>query len=110
MTTRQYCLALLEEVDAAGRDPDLAYLVRTRLRRSIVALERGRHGDGGYGCLGDAPQEIREIVAALGTKAMRVSQPSEALNTRWVRDWQGVLADVEALRDWLARVPGPVGT
>ena len=41
MTTQQYCLKLLDQVEQAGRDPELAYLVRTRLRRALVALERG---------------------------------------------------------------------
>lgn len=45
MTTREYCLLLLDDVDQAGRDPELAYLVRSRLRRAVIGLERGRRGE-----------------------------------------------------------------
>ena len=102
MTTNQYCESLLEEVRRAGRDPDLAYLVRTRLRRALVALERGRRGEDANGPAAEAPAEIRSLVKSLASRASALCQPSEALDVRWKRDWSSVFQDVERLRVWLA--------
>jgi hypothetical protein len=102
MTTQQYCDALLEQVEVAGRDPQLAYLVRTRLRRAIVALERGRHDEPGSGPLKEAPIELQDLTTDLAAKVMWLCQPSEALDVRWKREWQSVLSDVARLRDWVA--------
>lgn len=99
MTTREYCRQLLEDVEVAGRDPELAYMVRTRLRRSVIALERGRYGDA-HGLLHNAPPEIRRLTMRLGSRALSLCQPSEALDLRWKREWAGLLRDVERLRLW----------
>jgi hypothetical protein len=92
---------LLEAVEDAGRDPDLAYLARTRLRRALVALERGRV-DAPGGLVVDAPCEIRELVSDLAMKVVSLCQPSEALDVRWKRDWTSVMDDVGRLRRWVA--------
>jgi hypothetical protein len=100
MTTQEYCRKLLDEVERAGRDPELAYLVRTRLRRAVVALERGRCGGTG-GLLAHAPSEVRHRVSSLGARVTSLCQPSEALDVRWKREWGSVLGDVEHLRHWV---------
>lgn len=105
MTTQRYCLKLLEEVERAGRDPHLAYLVRTRLRRALVALERGRCGLSGGGMLEDAPTELQHLAKDLAARVVWLCQPSEALDVRWKREWSGVLDAVERLREWVARQP-----
>ena len=104
MTTQQYCSKLLNEVEAAGRDPRLAYLVRTRLRRALIALERGRSDQPGAGVLEDAPRELQQLTRDLAVRVVSLCQPSESLDLRWKRDWQGVLADVSRLQGWLAEV------
>ena len=104
MTTRDYCEKLLEEVEAAGRDPNLAYLVRTRLRRALVALERGRVEDSG-GLLNDAPEDVRALTKQLGSSIAWLCQPSEALDVRWGREWRSVLEDVDHLRQWVRALP-----
>ena len=102
MTTRQYCHGLLEQVERAGRDPQLAYLVRTRLRRALVALERGRSDAPGHRLMEGAASDIRELVTSLGARVAVMCQPSEALDVRWTHDWDEVLDDVARLRLWVA--------
>lgn len=101
MTTHAYCCELLEQVEVAGRDPDLAYLVRTRLRRALVGLERGR-SDTPSRLLDDAPDEIRALATSLAARVVALCQPSEALDVRWKRDWSALLADVAYLRRWVS--------
>lgn len=105
MTTKQHCLTLLNEVDEAGRDPQLAYLVRTRLRRALVGLERGRRDQAGDGMLGNAPEEVEALAADLAARVVWLCQPSEALDVRWKREWSGVLRDVGRLREWVSQQP-----
>lgn len=102
MTTTEYCSTLLEDVQRAGRDPSRAYLVRTRLRRALVALERGRRDQPG-GILDEAPDELRRLATDLGARVASLCQPSEALDVRWKREWGFVLDDVERLQRWVAR-------
>ena len=102
MSTQEYCVKLLDEVDAAGRDPELAYVVRTRLRRALVGLERGRRHGGG-GIAGAAPQEMRQLMADLSARILTLCQPSEALDVRWKREWRDVLTSVAELREWVLR-------
>lgn len=101
MTTREYCLSLLDKVDEAGRDPKLAYLVRARLRRAVIGLERGRRGESGTPPLRQAPQEIQELTTDLTARVIWLCQPSEALDVRWKREWTDVLDGVARLRHWL---------
>lgn len=102
MTTQQHCLKLLDSVDAAGRDPQLAYLVRTRLRRALVALERGQRG-GESGIASTGPPEMRRLMDDLSARVLVLCQPSEALDVRWKREWRDVLRDVATLRAWVVR-------
>lgn len=101
MTTRQHCHELLRQVERAGRDPQLAYLVRTRLRRALVALERGR-SDAPEGLMDGVPPEIQALVTHLSARVAVMCQPSEALDVGWKRDWDDVLDDVARLRQWVA--------
>lgn len=101
MTTREYCLSLLDKVDEAGRDPKLAYLVRTRLRRAVIGLERGRREEPDVPPLQQAPQGIRELTTDLTARVIWLCQPSEALDVRWKREWDDVLDGVARLRHWL---------
>lgn len=105
MTTHQYCRKLLDEVERAGRDPQLAYLVRTRLRRALVGLERGRSDETSGGLLAEAPTDVRELTASLRMRVESLCQPSEALDMRWTREWDSVLAEVARLRSWVESRP-----
>jgi hypothetical protein len=101
MTTQSYYLSLLEAVKEAGRDPRQAYLVRSRLRRALVALERGRRGTNELPPLRAAPTEITGLVADLRARVAALCQPSEALGVGWRLEWEAVLADVDRLERWL---------
>jgi hypothetical protein len=100
MDTERYYRSLLDAVKEAGRDPRLAYLVRSRLRRALVAFERGRRGTDEAAPLAGAPTEIREVVSDLRLQVAVLCQPSEALDAGWRQEWAKVLADVERLEDW----------
>jgi hypothetical protein len=102
MNTNSYYLSLLDAVKKAGRDPRLAYLVRSRLRRALVALERGRRGTDEPAPLATAPDEIRELVSSLRVRVAALCQPSEALDIGWRQAWVKVLTDVERLERWVA--------
>ena len=101
MTTNDYFLSLLDKVDEAGKDPEKAYLVRSRLRRAIVALERGRRDQDGKGPLLAAPTELQALAKDLSSRVIWLCQPSEALDIRWKREWTTVLEGVEQMRRWL---------
>jgi hypothetical protein len=108
MDTRDYCIALLDEVDRAGRDPEMAYLVRTRLRRALVGIERGRRGSGETeGLLVGAPPEITHLTKDLAARVIWLTQPSEALDVRWGREWARALEMVGVLREWLSSEATP---
>lgn len=101
MDTERYYLSLLDAVKEAGRDPRLAYLARSRLRRAIVALQCGRRGVQDPPPLMAASAEVRDLVRDLEMRVKVLCQPSEALDVGWRQDWEGVLADVGRLEDWL---------
>jgi hypothetical protein len=102
MDTEHYYLSLLRAVKEAGQDARLAYLVRSRLRRALLALERGRRGTDAPAPLADAPDEIRELVKDLRARVVALCQPSEALDAGWREEWHIVVTDVERLETWLA--------
>lgn len=104
-TTDLYYLRLLDAVVAAGDDPHLAYVVRTRLRRALLAVERGRNTEDGARArpLNDAPAEVPALVADLRARVHVLCQPSEALNARWVNGWADVRTRIETLRGCLER-------
>ncbi|MDQ3677564.1 MAG: hypothetical protein M3401_12310 [Actinomycetota bacterium] len=104
MSDTAYYRQLLEAVRRAGRNPDEAYMARTRLRRALVALERGRKTESVAATsapLRTAPPEIADLVTRLGYEAVTLCQPSEALDVRWRRDWSSILDGVDQLDRWL---------
>jgi hypothetical protein len=105
LTTTAYCLQLIDAVREAGHDPKLAYVLRTRLRRALTALERGRRGtdDQSHSPVVDAPSDIKDRVHILRSRVLSLCQPSEALSLRWAHGWQEVCEDVDYLREWLSR-------
>lgn len=103
VTNASYCVQLLDAVDEAGTDPTLAYVARTRLRRAVIALERGRRGHAAHDSpISAAPPEVRRLVGELRAEVLNLSQPSEALDPIWKADWHNVLERVAALRSWLS--------
>lgn len=102
--TNRHCLRLLDAVSEAGNDPELAYVARIRLRRALLALERGPRSarqrlSGPY-----TPEnpELAERAKALQTRVLHLCQPSEALDQRWRREWAVLEAETAAMRRSLA--------
>ena len=100
MATNEYYLRLLRTVRDAGELPELAYQARTRLRRALLALERGRRGDPEPGPMGGSEQ-IKSVVLRLQQQALHICQPSEALDLRWRREWADVRRQLQELESLL---------
>lgn len=104
-TNNRYALRLLDAVVEAGEDPKLAYVVRTRLRRALLAMERGRSSGAAdeRAPLADAPPMVHALFTRLSAGVLLLCQPSEALSMRWERGWRDVRSGVEELRQWMTR-------
>jgi hypothetical protein len=101
--TSSHCLRLLDLVLEAGDDSEVAYQARNRLRRALVALERGPRWNGRV----ERPPVARSPALARRTQALaalvsHLCQPSEALDDRWRREWRIVRTEVLAIRELLA--------
>ena len=109
MPTLRDCLRLLDEVSAAARDPESAYVVRTRLKRSLLAIAQLAAAQAGTH-LPSMPDDIRrvEVDDPKGAELLRLCesllartrslcQPSEALDSRWRVGWLTVNEDLQRL-------------
>jgi hypothetical protein len=109
------CLAKIAAVRAAARDPEAAYLIRTRLRRAVLASHRAVAAQcgvrppqyPGYLELPKADSQAREVLRSANRVlaiSERLCQPSEALDIRWRTGWSqldSALVDLEsALTEW----------
>ena len=83
-------LKLLRELREAATDPEGAYLVRTRLRRALVAVTRASFGR-------ECDPAVTRAARQLEQRALHLCQPSEALDLRWKSQWSEVEADLDAL-------------
>jgi hypothetical protein len=101
MDTKPYYVRLLREVLVAGDSPELAYQARTRLRRALLALERGPNGDNSPSPAATSP-EVARITRSLETRVLHLCQPSEALDARWREGWAAVSDDVRELERLVA--------
>lgn len=95
-------LRRIAQVQEAASEAGSAYLIRTRLHRMVVSIQRrldlALAGDGGP--TPDAEltaarvrQLLRDIVA--GTRHM--SQRSESLDDRWTREWRSLEGQLDEL-------------
>jgi hypothetical protein len=101
MDTKPYYARLLDEVLVAGESPNLAYQARTRLRRAILALQRGPNGHTSTPPVVASPA-VAEITRRLEDRVLRLCQPSEALDMRWRDAWGTVADDITALKRLIA--------
>lgn len=109
MPTLHDCLGLIASAKASAREPESAYVLRTRLKRSLLGagqlaaayagvagplmpedVERMRVDD-------PASSEILRICASLLGKTRSLCQPSEALDSRWRSGWAAVCEDLDLL-------------
>jgi len=104
-------------VRAAADDPRGAYLIRSRLRRSILACMRAvadREGlpkpalPGQW--LEPADQNSREIVLLcrrIYDRAQVLCQPSESFDVRWEAGWRDLRGELAELEVAIAAFPSP---
>jgi hypothetical protein len=109
MPTLLSCLQLIESARASAREPESAYVLRTRLKRSLLGvgqLAAKRAGvagpvmpeDIGRMSLRDpASSHVLSICVSLLAKTRSLCQPSEALDSRWRLGWVAVHEDLDRL-------------
>ncbi len=85
MSTKTDCLQLIRLVREAGKDPESAYLVRTRLRRALIGSTEFAHLTKGH----DGANTVVHLCDTIRETTLRLCQPSEAFDARWQRDWEG---------------------
>ena len=107
--TLRNCLRLIDSAKASARDPESAYVLRTRLKRSILAVSQlaaTRVGIAGplmpediahINLKDPASSEVLRICIALLIKTRTLCQPSEALESRWRSGWVSVCQDLDLL-------------
>lgn len=113
MPTLNSCLRLIADAKASAIAPDSAYVLRTRLKRSLLGasqlaaayagvtepsmpedIDRLRVDDPLAG-------EILHICVSLLAKTSSMCQPSEALDSRWRAGWADVCKNLDLLEHTL---------
>lgn len=97
----QICLDRVADVRVAARDLHCAYLLRTRIHRLLLSVQRmlaeeygehviaprrvdpGRNGD-------PAMRRLAELTNELLASTRHLSQRSVAFDSRWEREWEEV--------------------
>lgn len=122
MPTLDDCLGLIASAKASAREPESAYVLRTRLKRTLLGV--GQLAAEYAGVAGPLmPDDIQRIstkhplsskilrtcVSLLG-KTRALCQPSEALDSRWRSGWQAVCEDLDMLEHTLMSLKSQTGT
>lgn len=109
MTTLRDCLRLIASAKASAKEPESAYVLRTRLKRSLLSAGQLAATRAGVAAplmpedierisLNDwASSEILKICASLLAKTRSLCQPSEALDSRWRSGWATVCQELDSL-------------
>ena len=109
MPTLHNCLLLVKAARDSAREPESAYVLRARLKRSILGasqlaascagitgpmmpedIERMSTDDA-------ASAEVLRLSVSLLAKARTLCQPSEALDSRWRSGWSATRQDLDLL-------------
>lgn len=113
MPTLDDCLALISCARASAKEPESAYALRTRLKRTLLSagqLVAEYAGVAGPLMPEDVQQvhienqelsEILTICASLLGTSRALCQPSEALDSRWRSGWIAVCQDLDLLEQRL---------
>lgn len=107
MTTIADCLQLVRSAKASAQDPESAYVLRTRLKRSLLGvsqltadyagitgplmpddIDRMRRSENPIAA------QILQVAVSLLAKTRKLCQPSEALDWRWRTAWPAVEDDL----------------
>jgi hypothetical protein len=117
MHSKADCVKLIQKVRASAVDPESAYLLRTRIKRSILSAARlaVKHTDL------DAPKFPTPLdVPAISSKptiavimscnrliarTRELCQPSEALDSRWRKGWNELAEELDILQAAVETLP-----
>lgn len=117
MDRRDDIIAQLDAVRSAARDPGAAYLIRSRLRRVLLACARQVAEaqelekpvfPGQWALSESANAELVEIVDAcrrVHQRSQQLCAPSESFDVRWEEGWRLLGADLDFLQDRLEALP-----
>lgn len=117
MTTRDDCFKSIAAIREAIKDPDLAYVARTRLRRSmlscarLVAISCGCSEPelpGPFYPPSDASGALKAVASACNkiyNSSSNLCQPSEPLESRWRNAWSALETDLQSLESMLRSLP-----
>jgi hypothetical protein len=115
MNTIEESLRQLRLVRVAAEDPVAAYVVRTRLKRTILACAKyvaktiGAEVPSMPGVIpvsAEPSKRIAEVVTLcnrLWHRTRHLCQPSEAIDERWQREWLTLSRDLYVLEALLER-------
>jgi hypothetical protein len=116
MARNREIIRQLDAVRTAAKDPGAAYLIRSRLRRALLAcarevaqlqgLEKPVY-PGQWVLSDDADPELVEIVEIcrqIHQRSKRLCAPSESFDVRWEEGWRLLSADLDLLQNRLENV------
>jgi hypothetical protein len=120
MASINQCLDQIDEVFGAADDPAAAYLIRSRLRRSMLSCMRyvaeacGADKPSVPGAFVSPPgadgDQIRvlRLCARIHAIAGELCRPSESFDLRWRDGWAGLSVELKQLRAVLTNMPAEV--
>lgn len=113
MPTLQNCLRLIAEAKASARAPESAYVLRARLKRSLLGASQLAAVYAGVtepsmpedierlSPQEPAAAEILRICVSLLAGTRSLCQPSEALDSRWRSGWADMCQNLDLLEHTL---------
>lgn len=117
MHSKQQCLELIDNVLESAHDIERAYVLRSRIKRSVLsvtrlcAIQAGvpepvlPHTISNFDCADERTAEILSICAVLMSQADVMCQPSEALDIRWKSGWGSLIERITHLKGRLRTLP-----
>ena len=117
MHSKADCLSLIAKVRSNVAEPESAYLLRTRIKRTILSAARLAAEQLGTEAplLPEAvespplssgkPGAVLTSCNRLIARTRQLCQPSEALDSRWRQGWHEVLEELATLEKSLTDMP-----
>jgi hypothetical protein len=117
MPTLERCLSRIDEVLATAENPKSAYLLRTRLQRTLVSTSRlvaqmfdipEPKGPSLLSVSEHQPDQLREIVIIMNDlveESRHLAQQSECFDERWIAGWTRIEEGLTKLRTLITGQP-----
>lgn len=110
MLRKELALSRISQVREAAEDIDSAYLLRVRLHRMLLSIQRGLAAEIGLvirvpGIIDLTPdtngadRRIIELCNSIILDSAHLSQRSESLDVRWQKNWRNLEASLDSLYD-----------